>query len=129
VIQLFGPNLGSLEEGITPPPNKWPFQSEIFELLNIESWNSKCKKLFVRQLFGPNLGVLGGWTPQNGPSKKFFNCLTKKVETHNVGSYLWDCLDQIWGSWGRRKIPDPPKTKCPFQSENFELLNVESWNS
>jgi len=40
-----------------------------FELLNIESWNSQWKKLFVRHLFEPNLLVLrGGANPNFGGS-------------------------------------------------------------
>jgi len=68
---------------------KWPSQSEIFELLNIDCQNSQCRKLFLRQLFGPNLAVfqetkfgvpLGEQTPAlppNGPPiVKFLNCST-----------------------------------------------------
>jgi len=49
---------GSLLEG-RPPPKMAP-KNETFELLNIESRNSECRKLYMRQLFWPNLGVLRG---------------------------------------------------------------------
>jgi len=47
-----------LSEGANP--QKWPPKNKTFELLNIESWNSEYRKLYVRQLFWPNLGVLRG---------------------------------------------------------------------
>jgi len=50
-----------------PDPPKWPSQSEVVELLNIENWNSQCRKLFVRQLFGSNLAVFQGTKFQGPP--------------------------------------------------------------
>jgi len=41
--------------------------------------------MLVRQLFGPNLGIFQGEQPHK---MKPLNCLTKKVETHNVGSCM-----------------------------------------
>jgi len=38
-------------------------ENKTFELLSIESWNSQCRKLLVRQLFGPNLEILRGGKP------------------------------------------------------------------
>jgi len=53
----------------------------------------------VRQLFGLNLGDRGGEV--NLP-KETFELLYIEVETHNVGSYLYDkFLDLIWGFSGR----------------------------
>jgi len=48
---LFEPNLGVFREG-----GGKTSQNKTFQLLNVESLNAQCKKLFVRQLF--DLGVL-----------------------------------------------------------------------
>jgi len=85
---------------------------------------------------------------------KLLNCWTQKVETHNVGSCLWDnCSEQIWGYSGEK---NPNKifelfcwnSQCRKlfvnqsfwpnleviwgknpQNESFEMLNIEGWNS
>jgi len=50
------------------PPKHGPKKSN-FERLDMESWNLQCKKLYVSQLFWPNLGVFRGkkepkWLPK-----------------------------------------------------------------
>jgi len=53
-----------------PPPLS---QDATFELLNLESWNSQCRKMFMRQLFWPNLGILRG---KNRPKIKLLHYWT-----------------------------------------------------
>jgi len=89
--ELFWLNLGVL-------------QNETLKLLIIKSWNSQCKKLFVRIIltkFGNPLGR------GKEPSKWSFKLLNIKSWTHNVASCLLDNYsNQNFGVFQKK---EPPK--------------------
>jgi len=70
-----------------------------FERLDIESWNSQCRKLQMRQLFWPNLGVLRGEEPPKIENFKllnieFWNSQCRKLLVRQL---FWPNLGILWG--------------------------------
>jgi len=119
----------SWRRGQTPAPPKWSSQSETFELLNIESWYSQCRKLFVRQLLGPNLVVFRGikfgvLLGEENPRPPKWPSQSKNFELLNIESrnsqyeVVWETIvwtkfsgllgDQIWTFLGGKQT-HPPK--------------------
>jgi len=100
---------------------KWRPKNETFELLIIERRSSQCRKLYVRQLCGPNFGVLRGRTPKMALQTEFLGMLNKEIWNSQCKKML---VSQLVGPnlgviWGQTPHNGPPKPKL------LNFLNIK----